>query len=570
MPTPIPKLTVLEKSLQDLRPLAWRSLAYSTAVSLLVLAPFYFMLEVYGRVIDSRSLSTLGWLLLMLVFMLALMQALDWLRKEWLNLAANESDGLFSDAVYIALQQRTYSTGQLPVLAPFQDLKILRDTWKSPAILALLELPASFVFLGLLYSIHPLLVAAALAGIGLFVALRLLQHHYNQRDLDAAQQTLRQSDRMLQDFVENRQSATAMGMAPTLFARWTDVRLQGLIHWTQASDSAVVFNALNRGLNLVFSSGLLGLSAYLLISANLPSGAAGMILASTLGGRLLAPLGVLITNGKTLTQAQQAWRRIYKLLQQHAPTSPAMALPKPKGELELQNFSLTYPGQKSPALRGIHFKLSPGQLMLVVGPSGSGKSTLARALIGLLPSHHGSARLDGAELFDWLPNGLGQHCGYLPQSIDIHEGTLAQNITRFTQEQDSSNTSTPLETAIQEWQLSHIIDQSPQGLQTMLREGCHTLSGGEIQKIGLARAYFGNPSYVVLDEPDSALDDAGFALLMQQLSKYKQQGTTQIVITHRLSLSQIADKVLVLQNGAQQAFGEASSLIEKKAGHAHI
>jgi len=562
-------MTVLERSLQDLRPLLWRALAYSSAVSVLVLAPFYYMLEVYGRVVDSRSLTTLGWLLLMLVLMLALMEALDWLRKEWMALAASQSDTRISQAIYQSLLQRNQTTGHLPAIAPFQDLKTLRETLQSPALFAVLELPASLVFLSLLYGIHPMLALAALAGVALFVSLRLLQHRYNHVDLETAQKSFLSSDRMLQDFVDKRQSALAMGMTGSFFTRWTRLRRQGLLHWTQASDLSIVFNALNKALHLIFSSGLMGLSAYLLLMGNLPAGAGGMILASTLGGRLLAPLGVLIANGKSLTQAQQAWQRLHHLLDQYRAPHPSMPLPRPEGRLELDNFSLSYPGQKSQVLQKIHFQLSPGELLLVVGASGSGKSTLARALIGLLPGTHGHARLDGAELFDRLRNDLGPHCGYLPQSMDLQEGTLAQNISRFTAGNPSSPSTAGLQACVQDWQLQSIVNNMPQGLDAWLQEGGANLSGGEKQKVALARAYYGSPTYVVLDEPDSSLDDAALKLLIEQLERHKKKGVTQIVISHRPSLAQVADKVLVLHKGCQQTFGPASQWVQPKSLHAN-
>jgi ATP-binding cassette subfamily C exporter for protease/lipase len=556
-----PQTTILESCVQELRPFVWRALAYSSAVSVLILAPFYYMLEVYGRVVDSRSLATLAWLLLVLVLMLALMEALDWLRKQWLALAAEQADTRVSEAIFQALQHKNLITGQLPQLAPFQDLKTLREVLQSTALLALLELPATLLFVLLLYHLHPLLALAALGGVMLFIGLRWLQQRYNQQPLEAAQQAFFSSDRMLQDMVDHRHIALSMHMLPALQARWSGLRLQGLLHWTRASDVSVLFTALNKGLQLVFSSGLLGFSAYLLIEGLLAAGAGGMILASTLGGRLLAPMGVLIANGKTLTQAQQAWRRLSQLLAQHAPTPPAMPLPKPQGRLQVDKLSLVYPGHKAAALQGIHFKLAPGELLLILGASGSGKSTLGRALMGLLPCTQGQARLDGASLFDWLRNGLGSHCGYLPQSINIHEDTLANNLSRFGHG-DSTVHTPQLQDAAHLWQLDSLLRNLPQGLHTPLAEGGLGLSGGEKQKLGLARAYFGGPAYVVLDEPDSALDEAGLAMLKQQLSEHRQRGVTQVVITHKLYLADIADQVLVLDQGRQQAFGPPNQVLQ--------
>jgi ATP-binding cassette subfamily C exporter for protease/lipase len=320
---------------------------------------------------------------------------------------------------------------------------------------------------------------------------------------------------------------------------------------------------MSKGVQQITGSMLLGLGAWLQMNNMLNGGASMMIIGSVVGGRILAPLAQLVTEWNGVVNVRGAWSRL-ELLKTQIPTRPeAMTLPVPKGALLVESLMAGPPGQQLPIIRGVQFALSPGEVLAVVGPSASGKTTLARLLVGLWPSMGGKVRLDGADIHTWDKTELGPYLGYLPQGVELLEGSLAENIARFG-EVDMAQ----VEAAAKLVGVHELIMSLPDGYNSAVGRDGARLSGGQRQRVGLARALYGKPVFVVLDEPNSSLDEAGDAALANAIEALKQMGTTFVVMTHRTSVLGVADKMLIMRDGAQQAFGprdEVLAALQQKA-----
>jgi ATP-binding cassette subfamily C exporter for protease/lipase len=320
---------------------------------------------------------------------------------------------------------------------------------------------------------------------------------------------------------------------------------------------------MSKAVQQLMSSLLLGLGAWLMLNNMLNGGASMMIIGSVLGGRVLAPLSQLVAQWNSVVNVRGAWGRLEALLAQVPAKPEAMPLPAPKGFLTVEGLMAGAPGQQVPIVRGVQFALSPGEVLAVVGPSASGKTTLARLLVGLWPSMGGKVRLDGADIHTWDKTELGPYLGYLPQGVELLDGTLAENIARF-----GEVDMVQVEAAARLVGLYELIMSLPQGYNSPVGRDGAMLSGGQRQRVGLARALYGKPVFVVLDEPNSSLDEAGDLALANAIAALKQLGTTFVVMTHRTSVLGVADKMLIMRDGAQQAFGprdEVLAALQQKA-----
>jgi ATP-binding cassette subfamily C exporter for protease/lipase len=338
--------------------------------------------------------------------------------------------------------------------------------------------------------------------------------------------------------------------------RWNDTQRKAVGLQARASLAGGGWQAGAKLLQNLVGSALLGLACLLLLKNELNGGGAMLVIAGIFGGRALAPFVQIVTHWRSIVMTQDAWRRLGRVLKSQSPPPPAMPLPPPKGTLTVQHVSASAPGQAALVLRDIHFALQPGEVLAVIGPSGAGKSSLGRVLLGLWPPSAGKVRLDGVDIHQWAKEELGPHLGYLPQGVSLIEGTLADNIARF---------STPdpdrLQVAIEAAGLHDLVVSLPEGLDTPLGTDGARLSGGQRQRIGLARAIYGRPAFVVLDEPNSSLDEAGDQALTQLIDSRRRQGTTFVVMTHRTSILSVADKILLLVDGQQQAFGPRDEVL---------
>jgi ATP-binding cassette subfamily C exporter for protease/lipase len=347
-----------------------------------------------------------------------------------------------------------------------------------------------------------------------------------------------------------------MGMRPALFGKWWDLQQAMLVAQAEASDRAGVFTSLTKFVQMVLSSALLGMAAWLLLENALLGGGAMLIVGSVLGGRILAPLAQAIAQWRSVVNVRESWKRLDAMLQQVPEAESGMPLPVPHGILTVEGLVAAAPGSQAQILRGVQFGLQPGQVLAVVGPSASGKTTLARLLVGVWPPLAGKVRLDGADVFTWNKEELGPHVGYLPQGVELLDGSLAENIARFgTVNMDA------VRVAAQAVGIHGWIESLPDGYNTLLGQEGARLSGGQRQRVGLARALYGQPAFVVLDEPNSSLDEAGEAALVQAVAQLSAQGTTFVLITHRTSVLRVCSHILVLRDGLQQAFGPRDEVL---------
>jgi ATP-binding cassette subfamily C exporter for protease/lipase len=488
------------------------------------------------------------------------MEALEWVRSEMLHALGHEVDRevgprLF-DLIFEAQLRRLPAGGAQPM----SDWRTVREFLHSPFVLAAMESPVALVFLAIVFMMHPLLGWVTLGGAIVQVGLAALTERWTQPPLAAANRSAQAAHLYADGSLRNAEVIEAMGMLRDIHSRWIAVQGKFLGLQAQASMAAGGLQALSKMVQQVLGSALLGLGAWLLLRNQLPGGPGLMIVASIIGARVLAPLVQMVAQWRGVVQARDAWARLERLMDALPIRPPSMPLPAPRGVLSVEQLVASAPvppGQPAtPILKGVNFTLQPGEILAVIGPSASGKTTLARLLVGLWPAASGKVRLDGADVHAWSKRELGPFVGYLPQGVELFEGSLADNVARF-----GAADPKRLEAAAEAAGLHALIDGLPQRWNTPLGRDGAVLSGGQRQRVALARALYGDPILVVLDEPNSSLDEQGDAALTQALLALKARGATVVVMTHRTSVLSVTDKILLLAEGAQQAFGARDEVL---------
>ena len=550
----------LRLALEELSPYFWRAAWFSLFSSLLVLAPSAYMLEVYDRVVNSRSHLTLAMLTLLVLMAYALMEVLEWVRAEVMREAAVGLDRRLSPRVFSAIFDANLKRLPGGSMQPMNDLRTLRDFLYAPALLAVMEVPVSLVALVLIFAISPVLgwTSVVAAVVQTFVGWR--NERGTQPPLLAANRSATAAQQYADSSLRNAQVIESMGMLPRIYRRWMERHDEFLQSQAQASYRGGFYQALSKFVQTTVGSLLLGLGAWLLLKNQLNGGAAFMIVGSILGGRVLAPLVQLVAQWQTVVNVRDAYNRLDGMLATVPARQAGMALPRPNGQLLVEGLMAAAPGSQALILRGVAFALNPGEVLAVVGPSASGKTTLARLLVGIWPAVGGKVRLDGADVFAWDKNELGPSMGYLPQGVELFEGTVAENIARFGRVDQQL-----VEDAARVVGLHDLIMALPQGYASPVGRDGAVLSGGQRQRVALARALYGRPAFVVLDEPNSSLDESGDAALAQAIAQLKLTGTTFVVMTHRTSVLGVADKLLVLRDGQTQMFGPRDDVIKALA-----
>lgn len=538
------------------KPHYWRAFFFALMGALLVLVPTVYMFEVYGRVVNSRSHMTLAMLTLGVVLAYVVMEVLDWARSETLREAGVLFDRRMAPRVFQAMYENNLRRLGPTSVQPMNDLRTLRDFFPHPVVGAVMESPISLVFMVILFMANPLLGWSAVAGAVVQVLLAWLNERSTNPPLVQANRAAIGAQQYIDGSLRNAEVIEAMGMLKHIHRRWMDKQRDFLNLQAQASDKGGAFQAGSKFVQTVMGSALLGLGGWLVLQNTLAGGAGMMIVASVLGGRMLAPVVLAVSQWRAVVNVRDAWRRLDGLLAAVPEPAESMSLPAPRGVLQVEQIVAAAPGSNAPILRGVAFALAPGEVLGVVGPSASGKTTLARVLIGLWPSMGGKVRLDGADVFAWNKLELGPHLGYLPQGVELLDGTLAENIARFG-EVDRAK----VEAAARLVGLHEFILALPEGYDSPVGQGGAILSGGQRQRVALARALYGDPVFVVLDEPNSSLDEAGDAALLQAIAQMKARGTTFVVMTHRVSVLGVADKMLVLRDGTQQGFGPRDQVL---------
>ena len=529
---------------------------FSAVVNLLLLTGPIFMLQVYDRVLASQSVPTLLMLVLLVAMLLAFYAILETIRTRILCRVAVDADAQISGRVFEqAAHQSSHLTDGRMSGSPSRDLDTLRQFLSGPAPLAFFDLPWLPVFLGIVFLMHVWLGLTALAGAVVLCVLAIANEMFMRASRQDAAKCLAEKQRFFSFFQRNGDVARAMGMVRPMGDNWQITHRAAVANQSQLSDTSGAFSAAIKGIRLFLQSLILGVGAYLAIHQQVSPGA--MIAASIIAARALAPLEAAVANWRQYGDAHQAFRRLQMLLEETPEPAFDMTLPKPKSDLTLEGVRFCPRGRKQPVLQGVDFTLQPGNGLAVLGPSAAGKSTLARLLVGLVPEHDGDIRLDGATLEQWHPDQLGVFLGYVPQKVVLFPGTIAQNISRFTEEIDPAKTIAAAKAA----GVHELILGLPDGYETRCDEQSFSLSVGQQQRIALARALFGDPFLIVLDEPNSSLDADGENALVSAIRSARERGAIVVVMAHRPSILAAADKVLMLHQGRQHAFGDKEKVL---------
>ena len=536
---------------------------FSVFVNLLMLTSPLYMLQVYDRVLISRSEATLLALSALVAFLFLAMGLLDHARNRVMTrigarLQAEMEERVLSAAfrrLTVAPQDGTAHSAQ-------RDLDSVARVWASPALIALFDLPWTPVFAAALFIFHPWLGWTAIGGMVLLIIVTLINQRSTETSLNEAVIAGLKADRQADNLKAESELVRALGMTRAAFGRWQALRGRAQEQSLSASDTAGAFAVLTKTFRLFLQSAILGIGAWLVLRGELSAGA--MIAGSILMGRALQPIEVAIGQWPVLTRARQARARLEQLLTTVPPEVARTALPRPAARLDVRNLTLIVPGEAKPVLRGVSFTLQPGQALGVIGPSGSGKSSLARALIGVWAPAAGTIRLDGATLDQFDPDTLGSYVGYLPQRVSLFDGTIAANIARL----DPKAADSDIVAAARQAAAHDLITALPKGYDTEVATMGGRLSGGQIQRVGLARALFGDPLLLVLDEPNSNLDNDGSMALNQSIKEAKAKGRTVLIMAHRPAAIQECDLIMVLNDGAPVAFGPRDQVLREMVKNA--
>ncbi len=530
---------------------------FSALINLLMLVPSVYMLQVYDRVLPSGNEMTLLMLTLIMAGLLALTGGLDYLRNMLVIRMSNQFDLALNSRVYdAAFQAKLHRTpGQLPLQAQ-TDLMILRRFITGNGIFAFLDLPWFPLYLLVIALFNPWLGLFACGGAVVLIALALLNERLSGPPLTAANRSSVAAQGMQGSHFAHTELAEAMGMQQYLRQCWLNRHCDSLKEQTQASDYSAKIMTITKTVRLILQSLMLGLGGWLALDNTISPGM--MIAGSILLGRALSPVEQVTGVWKSAKESRLAYQRLTALLTAHPQPPQKLALPVSQGHLSVSVMQAGYPGCDMPLLHNLHFSLAPGEVLGIIGPSGAGKSALAKLLAGLWPATRGAVRLDGADLCQQDKAVSGKYIGYLPQEIALFPGTIAANIARFDPDADPEN----IIRAAQLAQVHELILQLPQGYETLTGADGTGLSGGQRQRIALARALYGSPALIILDEPNAALDDAGLSALISAINTLKKQGKAIVLITHHKPLLSVTDKLLLLAGGRMQLFGPAEKVIE--------
>ncbi|WP_375740324.1 type I secretion system permease/ATPase [Pseudomonas boanensis] len=522
--------------------------AFSGVINMLMLAPALYMLQVYDRVLASANVTTLVMLTVLMVGLYVLMGLIEVVRSTVLIRLGNRLDMGLNQRIFTASFERNLRrAGGNPAQA-LADLSQVRQFLTGNGLFAFFDAPWTPIYLLVIFLVHPLLGFITLLGSMLLFCLAYLTEVVTRGPLAEANQASMASGSFANNNLRNTEVIEAMGMLPSIRKRWYGNHKRILEMQTLASDRAAYINGTSRFVRITLQSTILGAGAWLAIKGDITAGM--MIASSILSGRAMAPVEQAISVWKQLLTTRSSWDRLSKLLQDFPARPNPMSLPKPAGLLSVEQAMTAAPGGVTTILRGINFSLAPGEALGIIGPSAAGKSTLARLLVGVWPAQSGKVRLDGADIFQWNKEELGPWIGYLPQDVELFEGTIADNIARF-----GEVNSEEVILAAKRAGVHEMVLRFERGYDTVLGVDGSPLSGGQKQRIALARAIYGDPSLIVLDEPNANLDDVGEAALVEAILDLKKRGKTLVLISHRPSVLGTVDKVLLLRDGGMQLFG---------------
>ena len=541
-----PGASLLRDTFRRCRPALLFAILFSSAINLLMLVPPLYMMQVYDRVLSSRSEATLVALTVLTLGAFAAMGLLEVIRARILVRVSARLDTLLSPLIFDAVFRNHVRTIGGARTQPLNDVATVRQFAAGQGLFAFFDIPWAPIFLLLLFLLHPLLGLLSLGGGVILLTLAFATERTTRTRLADATRNSVAAANFAETSLRNGDAMTAMGMLEAIKTRWMRRHNESLRLQSGASDWAGILTNTTKVVRIALQSLMLGAGALLAIEGKISPGL--MIAASIIGAKSLAPVEALIGNWNQVVAAQLAWRRLRALLDTVAVEPDRMALPTPKGQLSVSAIVVAPPGAAAAVLKGVSFDLQPGEALGILGPSGSGKSTLARVITGVWPAASGTVRIDGAELSQWSRDALGPHMGYLPQDVDLFDGTVAENIARLGPVDPEA-----VVEAAQRAGIHDLILSLPQGYDTSIGESGNRLSGGQRQRIGIARALYGTPALCIFDEPNSNLDEAGEGHLIQALLHLRETKRTAIIIAHKPSILNHVDKIMILQAG-QVAF----------------
>ena len=521
---------------------------FSLFINFLMLIPAFYMLQLYDRVITSGSHSTLLMLTLIMVLLMTTMGLLEWVRGEILIRSGARLELLLNDRLFGLTFKNALMTNGKSGSQPLDDLTGLRTFLTTNGLFAFFDAPWLPIYIAVMFMFHEWFGWMAVGTAVILVALALLNESLTSKTLAEANSLSASGSLLVTKNLRNAEVVESMGMLEGIRSGWQKGTNRILQLQAKASSSNGTVRALSKTLRIMSQSLVLGVGAYLVIMEEISPGL--MIAGSILLGRALAPIDLMIGSWRGFVAARGMYSRLNKLLLEIPAEKEKMSLPAPDGQISVDNIMVSAPGQRMPIVTGVNFTLEAGESMGIIGPSAAGKSVLARALLGIWPTLSGKVRLDGVDIFSWDRKELGPHIGYLPQDIELFQGTVAQNISRFN-EVDSDKVVAAAKLA----DVHEMILELPHGYDTSIDATGGVLSGGQRQRVGLARAVYDNPKLVLLDEPNSNLDELGELALQNALDALKEKKTTVIVVTHRRGILSELDKILVMRQGKMLAFG---------------
>ncbi|WP_108484395.1 type I secretion system permease/ATPase [Oceaniglobus ichthyenteri] len=549
----------LAKARAESRSLFWIVGIFSFFVNLLMLTGPMFMLQVYDRVLGSRSEATLLALFILMGFLFLIMGVLDYARGRILSRIGARFQAKLDRRVFSAMVRKSAVAPENEAQASnnLRDLEAVQRFMASPVLTAFFDLPWTPLFFLAIVLFHPWLGILAISGGALLVVVTILNQTLTIGPVSRANQASLRAERMAEQIRVEAELVRSLGMQDSTFSRWQVLRTAGLKEAITSADVGGGFTSLSKTFRLFLQSTMLALGAYLVLLGQMTPG--GMIAASILLGRALAPVDLALGQWQVVQRARQGWKNLSELLSLISEEPPRTALPKPKAHLTVHQVTIIPPGEKQASVRMVSFDVAPGEAVGIIGHSASGKSTLARALVGVWRPSGGKIRLDGASLEQYEPDVLGQHIGYLPQRVQLFDGTIAQNIARL--KPDARDEDIVL--AAKKAAAHDLILKMPDGYDTLVTPSGGRLSGGQMQRIGLARAMFGDPVLLVLDEPNSNLDNEGSEALNLAIRAMKAEGKSVLIMAHRPAAIKECDKLVVMEGGIRRAFGPRDEVLRE-------
>lgn len=537
------------------RALFWMVALFSLFANLLMLTGPMYMLQVYDRVLGSGSEETLIALSILVVFLYGVMGVLDHTRGRIMARVGARFQDALDRRVFDAVVRKSAIAPDTRTNANLADLESVQRLLTSPVLMAFFDMPWTPIFFAAIFIFHPMLGWLAVCGAAVLIAITFANQILSRNSQAKAGMAGQTAGAIADQIRTEAEMVQAMGMRDAAFDRWQKARGEALESQIRATDVGGTFSSMTKTLRLFLQSAMLGLGAYLVLQGELTPGA--MIAGSILLGRALAPVEMALNQWPIVQRGREGWQSLATLLGAVAPELPRTALPKPAAKLVAKNLTVVPPGERQASLKSINFNVEPGQAVGVIGPSGAGKTTLARTLTGVWPPAGGYVRLDGAALDHYGAEVLGQHIGYLPQRVQLFDGTIAENIARLSSQPDDAK----VVEAAKKAAAHEMILELPKGYDTHVSAGQVRLSGGQMQRIGLARALYDNPVILVLDEPNSNLDNVGSQALNHAIRSMKADGRSVLIMAHRPAAIQECDTLLVLDGGMRMAFGPKDEVL---------